>query len=166
MAGEAAAPEIALSKALEKGGLTLADVNLTVLSFPDMISAFANQENSGLDRAQVFTYWQCDVKPDSHAQRVLNYLGESSSTTRGQSAAPPAIPDPAITLHALGNGHVVFVSTTANASKSLVRMRRSSNHVMIVQLPSVATASGPARGTWSRLLAVAILELTGLGPTT
>jgi NitT/TauT family transport system substrate-binding protein len=43
VAGEAAAPEIELAKALEKGGLTLADVNLTVLSFPDMISAFANQ---------------------------------------------------------------------------------------------------------------------------
>src|SRR5262249_56672350 len=43
MAGPAAAPEIEVAKALEKGGLTLADVNLTIVSFPDMIAAFPNK---------------------------------------------------------------------------------------------------------------------------
>ncbi|HLH23450.1 MAG TPA: ABC transporter substrate-binding protein [Chloroflexota bacterium] len=43
LAGQANAPEIELAKALERGGLTLADVNLTILSFPDMIAGFANQ---------------------------------------------------------------------------------------------------------------------------
>jgi NitT/TauT family transport system substrate-binding protein len=42
-AGQAAAPEIELAQALEKGGLTLEDVRYTILSFPDMITAFANK---------------------------------------------------------------------------------------------------------------------------
>jgi ABC-type nitrate/sulfonate/bicarbonate transport system substrate-binding protein len=43
LAGQGNAPEIELLKALERGGLTLADVNLSVISFPDMIAAFANR---------------------------------------------------------------------------------------------------------------------------
>ncbi|HZR97839.1 MAG TPA: ABC transporter substrate-binding protein [Chloroflexota bacterium] len=43
LAGQANAPEIELVKALERGGLSLADVNLTILSFPDMIAGFANR---------------------------------------------------------------------------------------------------------------------------
>ncbi len=43
LAGQANAPEIELAKALEKGGLTLGDVHLTIISFPDMITAFANK---------------------------------------------------------------------------------------------------------------------------
>jgi NitT/TauT family transport system substrate-binding protein len=43
MAGRENAPEIELAKALERGGLTLADVDVTVLPFPDMVPAFANR---------------------------------------------------------------------------------------------------------------------------
>ncbi len=39
LAGQANAPEIELAKALEKGGLALGDVHLTIISFPDMITA-------------------------------------------------------------------------------------------------------------------------------
>jgi NitT/TauT family transport system substrate-binding protein len=35
--------EVDVAKALEKGGLTLADINYVNMSFPDMISAFANR---------------------------------------------------------------------------------------------------------------------------
>jgi NitT/TauT family transport system substrate-binding protein len=43
LAGQGNAPEIELVKALERGGLTLDDVNLSIMSFPDMIVAFANR---------------------------------------------------------------------------------------------------------------------------
>jgi len=43
LAGQANSPEIEVAKALEKGGLTLADVNITIVSFPDMIAAFPNK---------------------------------------------------------------------------------------------------------------------------
>jgi Mg-chelatase subunit ChlD len=70
-----------------------------------MLKAFENQENSGLDTAEIYTYWQMDVKPDAHAERVLNYLSKDGK-------GPP---DPAITVHPLGRGRVVVFTTTANA---------------------------------------------------
>jgi len=76
-----------------------------------LLKEFANQENTGLDTAQVFTYWQVDPSPDLQVERVLNYRAPDGATTR--PGATPA-EDPAITVHSLGQGRVVFVSTTAD----------------------------------------------------
>jgi hypothetical protein len=67
-----------------------------------LLKAFANLEKAGLDTAQIFTYWQVDV-PNDPQLRVLNYR------------AAQGVPDAAITVHTLGLGRIVFVSTTANA---------------------------------------------------
>ena len=75
------------------------------------LSIFRGAEKPGLDTAQVFTYWQCDVPADAKVERVLNYVGASG---KGQGASGDR-PDPAITVHDLGTGRVVFVSTSANA---------------------------------------------------
>jgi hypothetical protein len=72
------------------------------------LSIFRGVEKPGIDTAQVFTYWQADVPADSKVERVLNYLPADNSAAQG-------VADPAITLHELGNGRVVFFSTTANA---------------------------------------------------
>jgi hypothetical protein len=74
------------------------------------LSIFRNQDKTGLDTAKVFTYWQVDVAPDSGVERVLNYLPPKDPTGAPARAGPP---DPAITHHMLGLGHVIFVSTTA-----------------------------------------------------
>ena len=76
-----------------------------------LLREFSNQENTGLDTAQVFTYWQVDPSPDLQVERVLNYRAGDAAATRpaGQPAG-----DPAITVHSLGQGRVVFVSTTAD----------------------------------------------------
>ncbi|MCS7034683.1 MAG: hypothetical protein NZ561_11935, partial [Phycisphaerae bacterium] len=68
-----------------------------------LLRVFAGQENTGLDTAQVFTYWQIDLPADSKAERVLDF-----APREGRS-------DPAITLHHLGNGRVAVIATTANA---------------------------------------------------
>src|SRR5439155_10422942 len=72
-------------------------------------------------------YWQIELRPDAKAERVLDYLaaGETNATTRSttESAKRPfdsaqgrqATADPAITLHALGQGRVIVFTTTANA---------------------------------------------------
>ncbi|HEV7300546.1 MAG TPA: BatA domain-containing protein [Tepidisphaeraceae bacterium] len=73
-----------------------------------MLSAFANQENSGLDTAQVFTYWQAAIPADSGVERVLDYLPP-------EGAPGDAARDPGITVHSLGAGRVVFFSTSANS---------------------------------------------------
>ena len=75
-----------------------------------LLREFSNQENTGLDTARVFTYWQVDPLPDLQVERVLNYRPGDAPSTRAANAGP----DPAITVHSLGQGRVVFVSTTAD----------------------------------------------------
>lgn len=68
-----------------------------------LLRIFGGLENTGLDTAQVFTYWQLTLPADSKAERVLDFAPREGQT------------DPAITLHRQGNGRVVFFATTANA---------------------------------------------------
>jgi len=77
-----------------------------------LLHEFANQLNTGLDTAQVTDYWQTDPLPDLQVERVLNYRAEGPPSTRPGAAA--SVGDPAVTVHSLGQGRVVFVSTTAD----------------------------------------------------
>ena len=95
------------------------------------VKEFTSHPNSGLNTAQVFTYWQVEVPAGGTVETVLNYLprGTANKADDAAAAAPPAATqgagaaagktgqklDPAITVHSLGQGRVVFVSTTANA---------------------------------------------------
>ena len=66
------------------------------------LSIFKGEPKTGLDTAQIFTYYQVEAPADTV---VLRYVTDAKAT--------PA--DPAITLHTLGDGHVVFFSSTANS---------------------------------------------------
>ena len=66
-----------------------------------LLRAFENIEKSGLDTAQVYTYWQVAPKPELKVQRVLNFQDADH--------------DPAITLQPLGDGRVVFFASSADA---------------------------------------------------
>src|SRR4051812_4052435 len=77
-----------------------------------LLREFANQLNSGLDTAQVSDYWQTDPLPDLQVERVLNYRsGDAPAATRPAPGNSATSGDPAITVHSLGRGRVVFVST-------------------------------------------------------
>lgn len=78
-------------------------------SLHPLLRIFSGEENSGLETAQVFTYWQMQLPGDTKAERVLDFAA------RGDTSSSPGGRDPAVTLHAAGNGRVVFVATTANA---------------------------------------------------
>jgi Mg-chelatase subunit ChlD len=97
-----------------------------------LLSLFAGEQRTGLDTAQVFTYWQIDVKPDARVERVLNYLpaGSTNATTQSTQHAPGV--DPAITLHAPKDalGRVVVVTTTANAEWTTLPVKP--NYVTLV----------------------------------
>lgn len=84
-----------------------------------VLEAFRGVEKSGLDAADIYSYWQVDVKRDSGVERVLNFVSGSTTTTapanKATSAPAGPEPDPAITLQSVGEGHVVFVATAANA---------------------------------------------------
>src|SRR5256714_2700610 len=71
------------------------------------LSIFRGADKPGIDTAQIFTYWQCDVPAVSKVERVLNYVP-------GEPASAGGKPDPAITVHELGDRRALFVSSTAN----------------------------------------------------
>ncbi len=68
-----------------------------------LLQAFKNIDKSGLETAQVFTYWQVAPKETLNAERVLNF--QSTSQT----------PDAAILRHTVGRGRVVFFGFSADA---------------------------------------------------
>jgi hypothetical protein len=80
-----------------------------------LLAAFANQERSGLETAQVFTYWQVAVPRNAAVDRVLNYLPAGATAPTTASAAGDVLADPAITVQSLGSGRIVFFSTSANS---------------------------------------------------
>lgn len=82
-------------------------------SLHPLLNIFRGEDKSGLDTAQIFTYWQ--VEPDGNGvERILDYLPAGASPSTSTTAASRAA-DPAITAQSLGAGRVVFFSTTANA---------------------------------------------------
>jgi hypothetical protein len=71
-----------------------------------VLADFQNQENTGMEAAEIYTYWQVALPANSPAERVLDFLPPDEA--KGQPA------DPAITIHALGHGQVVFYATSAD----------------------------------------------------
>jgi hypothetical protein len=74
-------------------------------SLHPLLNLFKNRTRTGLETAAVDIYYQLDLPPDTRAQRVLNYLPNAEGRA-----------DPAITVHDLGAGRIVFFSTTAGPS--------------------------------------------------
>lgn len=71
-----------------------------------LLADFQDQENTGMESADVYSYWQMELPPNSSAERVLNFLPATSGSNVPE--------DPAITVHSLGLGRVVFYATSAD----------------------------------------------------
>jgi hypothetical protein len=71
-----------------------------------LLQPFYQVRDSGLENARIYSYWQMDIPAGSTAERVLDYEAAPGSTRK----------DPAYTVHSLGQGRVVFCSTTADAN--------------------------------------------------
>jgi hypothetical protein len=71
-----------------------------------LLADFQNQEDTGMDTAEVYSYWQMDLPANSTAERVLNFLPADGSAGQPE--------DPAITVNSLGNGQTVFYATSAD----------------------------------------------------
>jgi antitoxin (DNA-binding transcriptional repressor) of toxin-antitoxin stability system len=83
------------------------DFNPNAVLHP-LLKAFEHQEKTGLETAQAFGYWQVDV-PNDPQLRVLNWKAPEGARTDANTR-----PDPAITAQSLGQGRIVFVTTSAN----------------------------------------------------
>jgi hypothetical protein len=116
-----------------------------------LLHAFAGLENTGLDTAAVYAYWQMDVSPGSGARRVLNYLPDD----RGHA-------DPAITRQGVGAGQVIVITTSANAQWTTLPVKPAYITLMH-ELIAGAVSSGDA---WMNLTVGQSLELPASVPIT
>ncbi len=73
------------------------------------LKVFENQPGSGLETARVYNYIQMALARDSVAERVLDFRSTSAASGGNVDAI-----DPAVTVHSLGDGRVVFFATTAD----------------------------------------------------
>ncbi len=71
-----------------------------------LLEDFRGHQDTGMEAAEIYTYWQIDLPPDSKAERVLDFR-----PPEGSKNSPP---DPAITVHSLGAGRVVYYATSAD----------------------------------------------------
>lgn len=107
------------------------------------LQLFRGEEKSGLGAAQVFTYIQLQLPPDSKAERVLNYQAHDGGV------------DPAITVHTLGRGRVVYFSTTANADWTTLPVKL----VYVSLMHELVAESVPSGDRWMNLTVGENLEL-------
>jgi hypothetical protein len=83
-----------------------------------LLEDFQNQEDTGMDTAEIYSYWQMDLPANTTAERVLNFLPADASAAatrpaaRGDSQAEPE--DPAIVIQSVGNGRTLFYATSAD----------------------------------------------------
>ena len=96
-----------------------------------LLREFREQPMSGLDRAQVFEYWQIDLKPDAKVERVLSYV------------APPDAPDAAAAR---------LVRRRSPAPSSFSPPAQPSRRARTSTVPPMpaSTSSKTSVGTWSK----------------
>ena len=69
-----------------------------------LLNIFKGEEQSGLNTAQIDTYYQVELDPALKAETVLKYVSGDKDTN-----------DPAITVHSVDQGRVVTITTTATS---------------------------------------------------
>jgi hypothetical protein len=109
------------------------------------LRVFQNRERTGLDTAEIFSYWQVEPAESLNVRRVLDYLPSRA----GQPA------DPAITAHEVGDGRVVFFSTSAGPEWSTLPTKPA--YVTLMHELLSGSIAGSER--WMNLLTGDVLTL-------
>jgi hypothetical protein len=99
-----------------------------------LLADFQDQEDTGMDTAEIYSYWQMDLPANSPAERVLNFL-----PPQGASAQPE---DPAITVHSLGGGQVVFYATSADPNAEWTTFMPHPAYPALMHMLVLGTTSG------------------------
>lgn len=105
---------------------------------------FRGRTDTGLDTSRVFTYVQVAISADSNVERVLDFR-----RAEGAAAEGSADPDPAITVHTVGEGRVVFVATTADSQWTSLPAKPS----YVALMHELLAGSVDAGDTWMNLTA-------------
>jgi len=99
-----------------------------------LLADFAGHMNTGMEAAEIYSYWQVDVAPDSKVERVLDFLPAED--------APHAPPDPAITVHSLGAGRVLFYATSADPNSEWTTFMAHQAYPALMHMLILGTVGG------------------------
>ena len=108
------------------------------------LQEFKGLTNSGLSTAQIFSYWQVEIPANSNAERVIDYQAE-----------PGKPKDPAITVHSLGKGRVVFFTTTANHEWNMLNPKP----IFLALVHEILAGSVGAADRWMNLIVGETLQV-------
>jgi len=99
-----------------------------------LLADFQDQENTGMDSAEVYSYWQMDLPANSSAERVLNFLPPDGAANQPE--------DPAITVHSLGSGQAVFYATSADPNAEWTTFMPHPAYPALMHMLVLGTTSG------------------------
>jgi hypothetical protein len=99
-----------------------------------LLADFQDQENTGMESAEIFSYWQMDLAAGSPAERVLNFLPPDNAPTQAE--------DPAITVNSLGAGQIVFYATSADPNADWTTFMAHQAYPALMHMLLLGTTSG------------------------
>jgi hypothetical protein len=99
-----------------------------------LLADFQDQEDTGMESADIYSYWQMDLAADSSAERVLNFLPPDNAANQPE--------DPAITVHTLGAGQVVFYATSADPNAEWTTFMPHPAYPALMHMLLLGTTSG------------------------
>lgn len=108
-------------------------------SLHPLLRAFRGQENSGLASARIFTYGRVQLDAAQKAQRVLDLANG----------------DPAVTMHQLGRGKVVFFATSADTRWTTLPAKPA----FVALLNEILLGTIDAENSWMNLAAGSRLQV-------
>jgi hypothetical protein len=114
-----------------------------------ILADFRGQENTGMEVAEIYQYWQIDLPPDSKAERVLDFLPPADAKNQ------PG--DPAITVHSLGSGRVLFYATSADPNSEWTTFMAHQAYPALMHMLILGTVS--AGDEWMNLTVGQPLEI-------
>lgn len=99
-----------------------------------LLADFQNQEDTGMESAEIYSYWQMDLAANSPAERVLNFLPPDNAANQPE--------DPAITVHSLVAGQVVFYATSADPNAEWTTFMPHPAYPALMHMLLLGTTSG------------------------
>ena len=139
------------------------------------LESFKLQQNTGLDTARVNTFWKLDVGGNPAVERVLNYTPapvdptdkrEAAGTAAAAARPLDATKPPGVTVHPLGQGEVVFVSTTASPAVDRAWHELVTHGTWVQLLHELLSGAVSAKDGWMNLQAGQPLVIPGYVETT
>jgi hypothetical protein len=99
-----------------------------------LLEDFRGHEDTGMEAAEIYTYWQIDLPPDSKVERILDFRPPPDAKTQP--------PDPAITVNTLGAGRVVFYATSADPNSEWTTFMAHQAYPALMHMLVLGTVGG------------------------